>query len=74
MRIFRSDLRIIMNKFEMSDKIELTALELVHLLDDAMGTLCQLYKYGQYVTPILIADSKVRELFKRRKEQSNENT
>ena len=72
--IFHSDLRIIMNTISMSDKIELTALQLVCLLDNAMETLCLRAEDGQEVNTMVIASEIVQELFKRRKEQSNENT
>lgn len=71
MRIYHSDLRIIMNTISMSDKIELTALQLVYLLDNAMETLCLLAEDGQDVDTMVIASKKVQELFERRKEQSN---
>lgn len=71
MRIFRSDLRIIMKEFEMSDKIELTVLQLHYMLEDAMVRLCHRYAKGEDVKPIIIACEIIRELFVLRKEQSN---
>lgn len=72
MRIFRSDLRIIMNNININDKIELTVLQLVYLLDNAMETLCLLAEDGQDVDTMVIASKKVQELFERRKEQNND--
>lgn len=69
---FRSDLRIIMNKININDKIELTVLELHYLLEDAMVRLCRRYTKREDVKPIIIANEMIRELFKRRKEADND--
>lgn len=55
----------------MGDKIEISALQLVYLLDDAMETLCLLAEDGQEVDTMVIAKEKVLELFNKRKEQNN---
>lgn len=55
----------------MGDKVELTALQLIYLLDDAMVTLCLLAEDGQEVDTMQIATKKVMELFRKRKEQNN---
>ena len=55
----------------MGDKVELTALQLIYLLDDAMETLCLLAEDGQEVNTMEIATKKVMELFERRKEGNN---
>ena len=55
----------------MGDKVELTALQLIYLLDDAMETLCLLAEDGQEVDTMQIATKKVMELFRKRKEQNN---
>ena len=57
-------------KINMGDKIELTALQLVYLLDDAMETLCLRAEDGQEVDTMAIASGKVQALFKKRKEQN----
>lgn len=49
-----------MKTINMGDKVELTALQLVYLLDD-----------GQEVDTMVIAKEKVLELFERRKEENN---
>lgn len=54
----------------MGDKVELTALQLIYLLDDAMETLCLLAEDGQEVDTMQIATKKVMELFRKRKEQA----
>ncbi len=56
---------------DMGAKVELTALQLVYLLDDAMETLCLLAEDGQEVDTLVIAKEKVLELFRKRKEESN---
>lgn len=61
-----------MKALNMSDKIELTALQLVYLLDDAMETLCLRAEDGQDVDTMAIATEKVLELFKRTKVRSSE--
>lgn len=58
-----------MRTINMGEKIELTALQLVYLLDDAMETLCLLAEDGQEVNTMEIASNKVVELFRKRKEQ-----
>lgn len=63
------DLRIIMKTINMGDKVELTALQLVYLLDEAMETLCLLAEDGQDVDTMEIATKKVVELFNKRKGQ-----
>lgn len=55
----------------MSDKIELTVLQLHYMLEDAMVRLCHRYAKGEDVKPIIIAGEIIRELFVLRKEQSN---
>lgn len=59
-----------MKALNMSDKIELTALQLVYLLDDALETLCLRAEDGQEVDTMAIATEKVVALFKKRKEQA----
>lgn len=56
-----------MSDINMSDKVELTALQLVYLLDNAMETLCLRAEDGQEVDTMVIATEKVVELFNRRK-------
>lgn len=56
-------------KINMGDKIELTALQLVYLLDDALETLILLAEDGQEVDAMQIATNKVVELFNKRKKQ-----
>ena len=60
-------------KINMGDKIELTALQLVYLLDDAMETLILLSEDGQEINTMQIASEKVQVLFKKRKEQPHGN-
>lgn len=45
-------------------KIELTALQLVYLLDDALVTLCLLASMGEEIDTMKIASQKVTELFR----------
>lgn len=59
-------------KINMGDKIELTALQLVYLLDDALETLILLAEDGQEVDTMQIATEKVVALFKKRKKQRDE--
>ena len=70
-RFTKYDLRIIMKTINMGEKVELTALQLVYLLDDAMETLCLRAEDGQEVDTMVIAKEKVLELFERRKEGNN---
>lgn len=56
-------------KINMGDKIELTALQLVYLLDDALETLILLAEDGQEIDTMEIATNKVVELFNKRKKQ-----
>lgn len=56
-----------MNAINMSDKVELTALQLVYLLNEAMETLCLRLEDGQEVDTMVIAKEKVLDLFERRK-------
>lgn len=56
-----------MKTINMGDKVELTALQLVYLLDDAMETLCLRAEDGQEVDTMVIAKEKVLELFERTK-------
>ena len=58
-----------MKTINMGDKVELTALQLIYLLDDAMETLCLLAEDGQEVDTMQIASKKVMEFFRKRKEQ-----
>lgn len=51
----------------MGDKVELTALQLIYLLDDAMESLCQRAEDGQEVNTLVIAKEKVLELFRKRR-------
>lgn len=60
-------------KINMGDKIELTALQLVYLLDSALETLILLAEDGQEIDTMQIATNKVVELFNKRKEQNNGN-
>ena len=57
---------------DMGAKVELTALQLVYLLDEAMETLCLRAEDGQEVDTMVIAKEKVLELFRKRKEEGNE--
>lgn len=68
LRSTKDELRIIMKTINMGDKVELTALQLVYLLDEAMETLCLRAEDGQEVDTMVIAKEKVLELFERRKE------
>ncbi len=56
-----------MKTINMGDKVELTALQLIYLLDDAMETLCLRAEDGQEVNTLVIAKEKVLELFRKRK-------
>ena len=58
-----------MNGINMGEKVELTVLQLVYLLDDAMETLCLRAEDGQVINTLEIAKEKVLELVKKRKEQ-----
>lgn len=57
-----------MDSINMSEKVELTVLQLVYLLDDAMETLILRAEDGQVVNTLGIAQEKVLELVKKRKE------
>lgn len=57
-------------KINMSDKIEITALQLVYLLDAAMETLILRAEDGQEIDTMMIANEKVVELFNKRKGQA----
>ena len=61
-----------MKSIDMSAKVELTALQLVYLLDDAMETLCLRAEDGQEVDTMVIAKEKVLELFERTKVRGSE--
>lgn len=54
-----------MKSIDMNAKVELTALQLVYLLDDAMETLCLRAEDGQEVDTMVVAKEKVLELFGR---------
>lgn len=56
-----------MKTINMGDKVELTALQLIYLLDDAMETLCLRAEDGEEVNTMVIAKEKVMELFRKRK-------
>ena len=58
-----------MNSINMGEKVELTVLQLVYLLDDAMETLILRAGDGQVVNTLGIAQEKVLEYVKKRKEQ-----
>lgn len=58
-----------MTGIDMSEKVELTVLQLVYLLDDAMETLILRAEDGQVVNSLGIAQEKVLEYVKKRKEQ-----
>lgn len=60
-----------MNSINMSEKVELTVLQLVYLLDEAMETLILRAEDGQVVNTLGIAQEKVLEYVKKRKEQNN---
>lgn len=49
---------------ELGVKIELTALQLVYLLDDALVSLCLLASMGEEIDTMKIASQKVTELFR----------
>lgn len=66
------DLRIVMKTINMGDKVELTALQLVYLLDDAMETLCLRAEDGEEVDTMVIAKEKVLELFGRTEVRGSE--
>ena len=61
-----------MKTINMGEKITLTALQLVYLLDDAMETLCLRAEDGQEVDTMVIAKEKVLELFERTKVRGSE--
>ena len=61
-----------MKYINMGDKVELTALQLVYLLDDAMETLCLRAEDGQEVDTMVIAKEKVVALFERTKVRGSE--
>ena len=69
LRSTKDELRIIMKTINMGEKITLTALQLLYLLDDAMETLCLRAEDGQEVDTMVIAKEKLLELFERRKEE-----
>lgn len=69
LRSTKDELRIIMKTINMGEKITLTALQLLYLLDDAMETLCLRAEDGQEVNTMVIAKEKLLELFERRKEE-----
>lgn len=58
-----------MTGVDMGEKVELTVLQLVYLLDDAMETLILRAEDGQVVNTLGIAQEKVLEYVKKRKEQ-----
>ena len=60
-----------MNSINMSEKVELTVLQLVYLLDDAMETLILRAEDGQVVNTLGIAQEKVLEYVKKRKERND---
>ena len=59
-----------MNGINMGEKVELTVLQLIYLLDDAMETLILRAEDGQVINTLEIAQEKVLELVKKRKEQA----
>ena len=61
-----------MKTINMGDKVELTALQLVYLLDEAMETLCLRAEDGEEVDTMVIAKEKVREIFERTKVRGSE--
>ena len=61
-----------MKSVDMGAKVELTALQLVYLLDEAMETLCLRAEDGQEVDTMVIAKEKVLELFERTKVRGSE--
>ena len=71
LRSTKDELRIVMKTINMGEKITLTALQLLYLLDDAMETLCLRAEDGEQVDTMVIAKEKVLELFERRKEGNN---
>lgn len=54
-----------MDSINMGEKVELTVLQLVYLLDDAMETLLLRAEDGQVVNTLEIAQEKVLELVKK---------
>ena len=56
-----------MTGIDMGEKVELTALQLVYLLDDAMESLILRAEDGQVVDTLEIAKEKVLELMKKLK-------
>lgn len=61
-----------MTGINMGEKVELTVLQLVYLLDDAMETLCLRAEDGQVVNTLAIAQEKVLELVKKQKGRQTE--
>ena len=66
------EVRIVMKTINMGEKITLTALQLVYLLDDAMETLCLRAEDGQEVDTMVIAKEKLLEFFERTKVRGSE--
>lgn len=60
-----------MKSVNMGDKVELTALQLVYLLDEAMESLILRAEDGQAVDTMEVAKEKVLALFEKRREQDN---
>lgn len=58
-----------MKSVNMGDKVELTALQLVYLLDEAMESLILRAEDGQDVDTMEVAKEKVLALFEKRREQ-----
>lgn len=72
LRITKDDLQIIMKTINMGDKVELTALQLVYLLDEAIEEGLLQAEDGEEVNTMVIAKEKVLELFGRTKVRGSE--
>lgn len=62
-----------MTGINMGEKVELTVLQLVYLLDDAMETLILRAEDGQEVDTMVIAKEKVLALVKTQKGKEKNN-
>lgn len=64
--------KVVMNGINMGEKVELTVLQLVYLLDDAMETMILRAEDGQVVNTLEIAQEKVLELVKKQQGRQTE--
>lgn len=69
LRSTKDELRIIMKTINMCEKITLTALQLVYLLDEAIEEGLLQAEDALGVNTLALAKEKVLEFFERRKEE-----